>query len=349
MTDFLFFVAKTTAYRILVVVITVVISLILFGSTLEKVLIDRVRAEIVEASAQEDIQFRTLSQRQAYLDDQFKIKIKDLGLDEPWYSPKRFINTLFATITLDLGQSNFFTSDSGSSKVSDIIIERVPKTILLFTTSTVVVVIIGLFLGTYMAEKRGSILDKGVSFVAVISNSFAIFWVGMLMILLFSFSLDIFPARSTPLTSPGDPFYVLDLLYHMMLPLITLVIFSFAVWSFVVRYFISRVLDEDYIQAKRVMGIPKRKILFSHALKNAAPPILTGIVTALIASISGSFIVEAVFDWPGVGKLLYDAILVLDIPIILGSTYVFTLMYVMTMLIADLLYAYFDPRVKVSS
>jgi peptide/nickel transport system permease protein len=349
MTDFLFFVAKTTAYRILVVVITVIISLILFGSTLEKVLIDRVRAEIVEASAQEDIQFRTLSQRQAYLDDQFKIKIKDLGLDEPWYSPKRFINTLFATITLDLGQSNFFTSDSGSSKVSDIIIERVPKTILLFTTSTVVVVIIGLFLGTYMAEKRGSILDKGVSFVAVISNSFAIFWVGMLMILLFSFSLDIFPARSTPLTSPGDPFYVLDLLYHMMLPLITLVIFSFAVWSFVVRYFISRVLDEDYIQAKRVMGIPKRKILFSHALKNAAPPILTGIVTALIASISGSFIVEAVFDWPGVGKLLYDAILVLDIPIILGSTYVFTLMYVMTMLIADLLYAYFDPRVKVSS
>ncbi|HET6640958.1 MAG TPA: ABC transporter permease [Nitrososphaeraceae archaeon] len=349
MTDFLFFVAKTTAYRILVVVITVVISLILFGSTLEKVLIDRVRAEVVEASAQEDIQFRTLSQRQAYLDEQFKIKIKDLGLDEPWYSPKRFINTLFATITLDLGQSNFFTSDSGSSKVSDIIIERVPKTILLFTTSTVVVVIIGLFLGTYMAEKRGSILDKGVSFVAVISNSFAIFWVGMLMILLFSFSLDIFPARSTPLTSPGDPFYVLDLLYHMMLPLITLVIFSFAVWSFVVRYFISRVLDEDYIQAKRVMGIPKRKILFSHALKNAAPPILTGIVTALIASISGSFIVEAVFDWPGVGKLLYDAILVLDIPIILGSTYVFTLMYVMTMLIADLLYAYFDPRVKVSS
>ncbi len=349
MTDFLFFVAKTTAYRILVVVITVIISLILFGTTLEKVLIDRVKAEVVEASAQEDIQFRTLSQRQTYLDEQIEIKIKDLGLDEPWYSPKRFLNTLFATITLDLGQSNFFTSDSGSSRVSDIIIERVPKTILLFTTSTVIVVIIGLFLGTYMAEKRGSILDKGVSFVAVISNSFAIFWVGMLMILLFSFSLDIFPARSTPLTSPGDPFYVLDLLYHMMLPLITLVIFSFAVWSFVVRYFISRVLDEDYIQAKRVMGIPKRKILFSHALKNAAPPILTGIVTALIASISGSFIVEAVFDWPGVGKLLYDAILVLDIPIILGSTYVFTLMYVMTMLIADLLYAYFDPRVKVSS
>lgn len=348
MTPFLFFVAKTTAYRILVVVITVIFSLVLFGSTLEKVLTDRIEVEVVQGSAQDEIQFTTSSQRQAYIDEQIELRKKNLGLDEPWYSPKRFINTLFDTITLDLGQSNFFTSDSGSSKVSDIIIERVPKTVLLFTTSTVIVVIIGLFLGTYMAEKRGSLLDKGVSFVAVVSNSFAIFWVGMLMILLFSFTLDIFPARSTPLTSPGDPFYVFDLLYHMILPAITLVLLSFAVWSFVVRYFVSRVLDEDYIQAKRVMGIPKRKILYSHALKNAAPPILTGIVTSLIASMSGSFIVEAVFDWPGVGKLLYDAILVIDIPIILGSTYVFTLMYVMTMLVADLLYAYFDPRVKVS-
>jgi peptide/nickel transport system permease protein len=349
MTDFLFFVAKTTAYRILVVVITVIITLILLGSAMDKLLTDRTRAEVVEAATQDTIQFKTLSERQDYIEGQIRLKMKDLGLDEPWYSPKRFVNTLFEVLTLDLGKSNFFTSDSGSSNVSDIIIERLPKTVLLFTTSTVIVVVIGLFLGTYMAEKRGSGLDKSVSFAAVVSNSFATFWVGMLMILLFSFTLDIFPARSTPLTSPGDPFYILDLLYHMILPLITLVILSFTVWSFVVRYFVSRVLDEDYIQAKRVMGIPKRKILYSHALKNAAPPILTGIVTALIASISGSFIVEAVFDWPGVGKLLYDAIIVMDIPLILGSTYVFTLIYVMTMLIADLLYAYFDPRVKVSS
>jgi peptide/nickel transport system permease protein len=349
MTDFLFFVAKTTAYRILVVVITVIITLILLGSAMDKLLTDRTRAEVVEAATQDTIQFKTLSERQDYIDGQIRLKMKDLGLDEPWYSPKRFVNTLYEVLTLDLGKSNFFTSDSGSSNVSDIIIERLPKTVLLFTTSTVIVVVIGLFLGTYMAEKRGSVLDKSVSFAAVVSNSFATFWVGMLMILLFSFTLDIFPARSTPLTSPGDPFYILDLLYHMILPLITLVILSFTVWSFVVRYFVSRVLDEDYIQAKRVMGIPKRKILYSHALKNAAPPILTGIVTALIASISGSFIVEAVFDWPGVGKLLYDAIIVMDIPLILGSTYVFTLIYVMTMLIADLLYAYFDPRVKMSS
>jgi peptide/nickel transport system permease protein len=349
MTNFLYFIAKTTAYRILVVIVTLIITLILLGSTMDKLLLDQIRYDAVNSAAQNQIHFKTPSQRQAYVSEQINLKIKSLGLDEPWYSPKRFTNTLFKVITLDLGRSNFYTSDSGSSSVRDIILEKVPKTVLLFTTSTVIVTVLGLYLGTYMAEKRGSILDKSVSFAAVVSNSFAIFWIGMLMILLFSFTLDIFPARSTPLTSPGDPFYIFDLLYHMSLPLITLVLWSFAVSAYVVRYFVSRILDEDYIQAKRVMGIPKRKILYSHALRNAAPPILTGILTALIASITGSFIVEAVFDWPGVGKLLYDSILVMDFPLIIGSTYVFTLIYVITMLITDLLYAHFDPRVKISS
>lgn len=349
MTNFFYFIAKTTAYRILVVFITVIITLALLGSTMDKLLRDQIRYEAVNSAAQNQIHFQTPSQRQAYVGEQINLKIKSLGLDEPWYSPKKFTNTLFKVITLDLGRSNFFTSDSGSSSVRDIILEKVPKTVLLFTTSTVIVTVIGLYLGTYMAEKRGSILDKGVSFVAVISGSFASFWAGMLMILLFSFTLDILPARSTPLTSPGDPFYILDLLYHMILPLFTLVLLSFTVWSFVVRIFVSRILDEDYIQAKRVMGIPKKKILYSHALRNAAPPILTGILTALIASISGSFIIEAVFDWPGLGKLLYDSIGVMDVPLIIGSTYVFTLIYVITMLIIDLLYAYFDPRIKISS
>ena len=131
MTDFLFFVAKTTAYRILVVVITVIITLILLGSAMDKLLIDRTRAEVVEAAAQDTIQFKTLSERQDYIDEQISLKTKDLGLDEPWYSPKRFVNTLFEVLTLDLGKSNFFTSDSGSSNVSDIIIERLPKTVLL--------------------------------------------------------------------------------------------------------------------------------------------------------------------------------------------------------------------------
>jgi peptide/nickel transport system permease protein len=350
MTNFLYFIARTAAYRILVVIITVIITLILLGSTMDTLLSNQIRYDVVNSAAQnQQLHFKSPSQRQVYIDQQINLKKHSLGLDEPWYSPKRFTNTLFKVITLDLGRSNFFTSDGGSSSVRDIILEKVPKTVLLFTTSTVIVTVLGLYLGTYMAEKRGSILDKGVSFVAVISNSFATFWVGMLMILLFSFTLDILPARSTPLSSPGDPFYILDLLYHMILPLFTLVLLSFTVWSYVVRYFVSRILDEDYIQAKRVMGIPKRKILYSHALRNAAPPILTGIVTAIIASITGSFIVEAVFDWPGVGKLLYDSIVVMDVPLIIGSTYVFTLIYVITMLMTDLLYAYFDPRVKISS
>jgi peptide/nickel transport system permease protein len=189
--------------------------------------------------------------------------------------------------------------------------------------------------------------DKGNSFLAVSSSSFPVWWVGMLMIFAFAYVFHIFPARSTPLTPPSDPYYVLDLLYHMALPLITLVIVSFSAWAYIVRYFLGGILREDYISAKSAMGIPRRRIVYSHALKNAAPPILTSIALSLAASFGGAIIIEAVFGWPGMGKLYYDAISVMDIPIIIGITYVLTLIFVLTIFVTDIIYAYFDPRVKV--
>lgn len=169
----------------------------------------------------------------------------------------------------------------------------------------------------------------------------------MLMIFAFAFLYPIFPARSTPLTSPSDPFYILDLLYHMTLPLITLVLVSFTAWSFIVKYFIGGVLREDFITAERAMGLPKKRIVYSHALRNAGPPIITGIALSLAGSFGGSIIIEAVFDWPGMGKLYYDAIGVMDVPIIIGLTYMFTLIFVITIFVTDIIYAFLDPRVKV--
>jgi peptide/nickel transport system permease protein len=133
----------------------------------------------------------------------------------------------------------------------------------------------------------------------------------------------------------------------MALPLITLVIVSFSAWAYIVRYFLGGILREDYISAKSAMGIPRRRIVYSHALKNAAPPILTSIALSLAASFGGAIIIEAVFGWPGMGKLYYDAISVMDIPIIIGITYVLTLIFVITIFVTDIIYAYFDPRVKV--
>jgi peptide/nickel transport system permease protein len=115
-----------------------------------------------------------------------------------------------------------------------------------------------------------------------------------------------------------------------------------------VRYFVVGVLSEDYIAAKRAAGIPEKRIVYSHALKNAALPIVTVIALSLAGSFGGAIIVEAVFDWPGMGKLYYDAIGALDIPIIIGLTYVSTVIFVITVFLTDIVYAYFDPRVKVA-
>lgn len=132
----------------------------------------------------------------------------------------------------------------------------------------------------------------------------------------------------------------------MTLPLITLIVASFGSWAYTVRYFLINILNEDFIYAKRTMGISGRKILYSHALKNAGPPIATAVGLSLASSFGGSFIVEAVFDWPGMGKLFYDAIILFDIPIIIGLTYVSTVIFLVTIFITDIAYSLLDPRVK---
>jgi peptide/nickel transport system permease protein len=332
---------------LIVVFATMVLTLALLGSTMDKILIDTVRFDEINAVNQGKFHFQSPDQRQKYIEAQTMIHIQAQGLDKPWYSPNRFGNTLVKLLTLDLGKSHFFTSASGSSSVRDIIMEKLPYTVLLFTSSTIIVSFIGVYTGAFLADKSGSIWERSNSFLAVLTSSFPVWWVGMLMIFVFAFLYPIFPARSTPLTSPSDPFYVLDLLYHMTLPLITIVLMSFSASAYIVKYFVVGVLREDFIAAKTAMGLPKKRIVYSHALRNAGPPIITGIVLGLASSFGGSIIIEEVFDWPGMGKLYYDAISVNDLPIIIGLTYFFTLIFVIAVFVADIIYAFLDPRVKV--
>jgi peptide/nickel transport system permease protein len=332
---------------LIVVFVTMVLTLALLGSTMDKILIDTVRFNEINAVNQGKFHFQSSDQRQKYIQAQIMIHIEAQGLDKPWYSPNRFGNTLVKLLTLDLGKSHFFTSASGSSSVRDIIMEKLPYTVLLFTSSTIIVSLIGIYTGAFLADKSGSIWERSNSFLAVVTSSFPVWWVGMLMIFAFAFLYPIFPARSTPLTSPSDPFYILDLLYHMTLPLITIVLMSFSASAYIVKYFVVGILREDFIAAKSAMGLPKKRIVYSHALRNAGPPIITGIVLGLASSFGGSIIIEEVFDWPGMGKLYYDAISAYDLPIIIGLTYVFTLIFVIAVFVADIIYAFLDPRVKV--
>ena len=333
---------------IIVLFSTLILTVSLLGPTMDKILLDAIRFSVIEEVNHSNIKFQNTQERQKFINQRTDLQIKTIGLDEPWYAPKRFTNTILKVMVLDLGKSNYLTSDSGSANVRDIILERMPKTVLLFTTSTLIITVIGLYLGSFVASRAGSILDRINSAFAVFSGSFPTWWVGMLMIFAFAFIYHIFPARATPLTSPADPSYPLDLLYHMLLPLITIVMVGFGSWAYIVRYFVVGILGEDYILAKRAAGISDKRILYSHALKNAAPPIITVVALSLASSFGGAITVEAVFGWPGIGSLYYQAIGFFDIPIIIGLTYVSTLIFIVTVFFTDIIYAYFDPRVKVA-
>jgi peptide/nickel transport system permease protein len=283
---------------------------------------------------------------EAFIQAQIDQRVIALGLDTPWYSPQRIGLTMYKILILDFGHATFLTSDAGSSDVKDIIFEKLPRTILLFTTATIIISVIGIFLGALAASKIGSAVDRITSTFAVVSSSFPVWWIGMLMIFLFSFVYQIFPARATPPMPPTDSGYIFALLYHMTLPIITIVLIGFGAWAYLVRNFMIGIMQEDFISAKRAMGINQKKIIYGHAIKNAAPPIVTILALSLSGSLGGAIITEAVFDWPGMGRLYYEAITVMDLPVIIGATYVLTVFFLISILIADLLYGYFDPRVK---
>ena len=332
-----------------VLMITLLLTIALVGSNMDTILkqgvVFQVRSEITENPAIAE-SFSSVDEFETFVQNQIEHRVKTLGLDEPWYSPHRIGLTMYKILFLDFGHATFLTSDSGSSDVKEIILEKLPRTILLFTTATIIISVIGIFLGALSGSKAGSLVDRITSSFAIISSSFPVWWIGMLMIFLFAFVYQIFPARATPSISPSDPGYFLALLYHMALPLITIVMIGFGSWAYLVRNFMVGIMQEDFIIAKKTMGISRRKIIYTHALKNAAPPIITILALSLSGSLGGAIITEAVFDWPGMGRLYFEAISVMDLPVIIGATYILTVFFLISIFIADLLYGYFDPRVR---
>ena len=334
-----------------VLMATLLLTIALVGSNMDVILKQgvafQVRNEITQNPAIAK-NFATVDEFEKFVQVQIEQRSKALGLDSPWYSPQRIGLTIYKILILDFGRATFLTSDSGSSNVKDILLEKIPKTILLFTTSTIIISIIGIFLGALSSSKSNSKIDRITSTFAVVSSSFPVWWIGMLMIFVFAFVYHLFPARATPSVLPSEPGYVYALLYHMTLPLITIVLIGFGSWAYLVRNFMVGILQEDFVTAKKTIGINQKKIVYGHALKNAAPPIVTILALSLSGSLGGAIITEAVFDWPGMGRLYFEAISVMDLPVIIGATYVLTVFFLASIFVADLLYGYFDPRIKTS-
>ncbi len=258
-----------------------------------------------------------------------------LGLNEPFLT--RFLSWFGAVLTGDLGTSIF----SGRS-VSSLIVQRLEPTIALTLCALTLAVVIALPLGIIAAWRAGRFADRFAMGFAVLGFSVPVFVLSYILILVFSTQLRWLPVQGyTPLSEGLWPF-----IRHMILPSVSLGLVYAALIARITRATMMEVLSQDYIRTARAKGLGMGSVLISHALKNAAIPIVTVIGIGFALLISGVVVTETVFNIPGVGRLTVDAILRRDYPIIQGVVLIFSASYVMVNLLVDLSYGLFDPRVR---
>lgn len=339
--------ALRTFNMLLVLVIVVFIMSAAFSTMAEQELETMVRQQVnseLEGGNVEDAdsyrENRTLELRQRY------------NLHLPRW--QRIFFSARNVLTLDLGRSQSrMTAGDGSSGVTTIIMDYLPRTILLFTTAAVIYTALGIAVGLKAAQRAGSKLDKFLSLFGMTASSMPMWWVGMIVILIFVYTLGWFPRPSPTfprLDQLGFLDYVSGILVKMALPLATIVFVLFGGRAWVTRNIVTGVLQDDYIMAARAKGVPERKVIYGHTLKTAAPPVVTSAIMSLLMSVGGAMISEIVFAWPGMGYLLRLAIFTYsDVPVILGISFITAFLYIFGYYIADLIYGFLDPRVEVGA
>ncbi len=269
------------------------------------------------------------------------------GLDQEWY--ERLPAVVGRVLVLDLGEARSIRAADGSNNVGDIIVERLPRTIMLLTTSLVITAVIGLTLGVWLSTRAGSRIDRIVSYIAAITNGLPAWWAGILLILVFSFWLRILPSGGMFSTPPPEGIIAttLDLAWHALLPILTLVLVSIGPSIYVIRTMTLNVALQDHVTVARAKGLSESVIRRRHILRVAAPPIVTGLILGLAATLGGSILIETVFAWEGMGQLYFKTFSGQpDESIIIGLTFMFTIIYVAARMVLEILYVFLDPRVR---
>lgn len=271
--------------------------------------------------------------------------IAQMGLDRPlWYQYLRFVVNFFS--------GHFGVSFHYGQPVAHIIAERLPNTILLFTTAVILSALAGVWLGKIIAWRKGSRTDTVVTIGALICHTLFLPWIALLLIWLLGYHLGWFPI--TGMISPEvwiNPHASvlakgLDILYHMALPLLTLFLVHFGSYLLIMRSSMLDTLSEDYIYTARAKGLPENRIRDRHAAPNAALPVITSVGLSLAFSINGGALTEQVFSWPGIGRELVSAVSNNDYPLALACFLLVAAVVLTANLLVDLLYAYLDPRIR---
>lgn len=253
-----------------------------------------------------------------------------LGLDEPL--PVQFAVYFGGVLRGDLGIS--FRRASLNTPVTDAIIERLPATVAMGLTALMLMLVIGVPLGIYAAYWRGSLFDRGARFIAALGQAVPDFWFGLMLILAFAVSFRVLPSGGS-----GE-------LKHLILPAFTLAFSLIAGLIRLLRSSMIEVLGSDYVSLHRVKGLPERTILWKHALRNAGLTTLTYMGMIVASLLTGSVLVETIFNWPGVGRLFIEAVSFRDFPLIQGLILFFGATYIGMNLLVDLLYVLLQPRLR---
>jgi peptide/nickel transport system permease protein len=275
-----------------------------------------------------------LAGEEASLEDIARIR-ETLGLDQPFYH--RFTLWLLNVLQGDLG-SSLFTG----VPVSQMIVQRMPPTFTLMVMTLIVSVTIAIPLGALAAWRHNSRYDRGVMIVAVLSFSLPTFVVGYMLAWAIGIEMRWLPVQGYAPFSQG----IWSSIKTLILPTLALSSVYVALITRITRATLLETLSQDYIRTARSKGVGNQDILFRHALKNAAIPVITVIGSGVALLISGAVVTETVFSIPGLGRLTVDAILRRDYPIIQGVILLFSFLYVLVNLVIDLLYRVFDPRIK---
>jgi len=262
------------------------------------------------------------------------------GLDKP------LIDQL-GIYMLSIFQGDFGYSFYFGSPVLDVVLERLPATLWLMGTGYVIGAVLGILFGVVSAVRRYSIWDNVTMVTSLIFYSLPTFWLGLILMLIFSIYLGWFPAQGmySP-TAPSGILGFLDFCRHLALPSLVVGAWNIALVTRLTRANMLDVLHMDFMKTARSKGLRENTVIFKHALPNAISPVVTVLGLNAGRAFGGSVLVETIFGWPGIGRLTYQSLLMRDYPVLMGIFIVTSLMIVLFNLVTDIMYAVIDPRVR---
>jgi peptide/nickel transport system permease protein len=353
--NMLFKLLRYTAFKLgaLFIAVTIGIYLVILianmGGYVDQMIIGQARERIsLQVSMDPELKQLPTEERLKMIDDLVAIEEKRLGFDQPFLV--RSFRFLGNALTLQLGRAQFMSSDSGSRLVKNIILERLAPTLLLMATSNLFLFFVCLFFALFLSRNYGSFLDKMVISLSPISSAPAWFY-GIFLILLFAAVLGWLPFGGMVAAPPPEQVgaYALSLGKHLILPVVAWLISGFFGGVYGWRTFFLIFSMEDYVELARAKGLSDRQIERRYILRPTLPNIITNFALMLIYLWQGATILETMFNWPGLGRLIYQAVGLFDSPVIVGTTVIFAYLLALTVFLLDFIYALVDPRVRVGS